>query len=77
MLILLNWFRKAPRRQFVLLDAERRCLTMRCSEHCPPAGNWVEVSEFCMSWLGKPLPPSAEYQPLVLMPSRRRWQLAG
>ncbi len=77
MLILLNWFRKPPRRQFVLLDADRRCRTMRCCEHCPPNGNWVEVSEFCLSWLGKPLPPAAELQPPVFAASRRSWQLAG
>lgn len=77
MLMWLRCLRKAPRRQFVLLDAEGRCLSMRCCQHCPPNGNWVEVSEFCLSWLGKPLPPSAEWQPMVLLPSRRRWQLAG
>ena len=74
MLILLNLFRQAPRRQFVLLDAEDRCLTMRFSEHCPQDGRWVEVSEFSLSWLGKPLPSGAKLQPL---PPRRRWQLAS
>ncbi len=77
MLILLNLLHRAPRRQFVLLDTERRCLTMRCAAHCPQSGDWVEVSEFCLSWLGKPLPPGAELQPLAIIPAHRRWQLAG
>jgi hypothetical protein len=77
MLMLLEWFRKAPRRQFVLLDAERRCLMMLCTGHCPQNGNWVEVGEFCLSWLGKPLPPGAALQTQVLVPTRWRWLLAG
>jgi len=73
MLNLLNWFCKPPRRQFVLLDAERRSLAMHCSAHCPLNGNWVEVCEFSLGWLGKPLPRTAERQPLAPVPLRRRW----
>ena len=56
MLALLMLFRPAPRRQFVLLDAEQRCRVMRCARQCPAVGNWVEVSEFSLCWLGQPLP---------------------
>lgn len=74
MLALLMLFRPAPRRQFVLLDAEERCLVMRCARQCPAVGNWVEVSEFSLSWLGQPLPPEAVLRPL---PTRRQWLLAS
>lgn len=74
MLALLMLFRPAPRRQFVLLDAEERCLVMRCARQCPAVGNWVEVSEFSLSWLGKPLPPEAV---LRLQPTSRPWLLAS
>lgn len=71
---LFRLFRPAPRRQFVLLDAERRCLAMRCARHCPETGRWVEVSEFSLAWLGQPLPWEALLQPA---PTRRQWLLAS
>ena len=74
MLALLMLFRRAPRRQFVLLDAEGRCLVMRCVRQCPAVGNWVEVSEFSLDWLGKPLPPETVCRPV---PKGRQWLLAS
>lgn len=74
MLALLMLFRPVPRRQFVLLDAEERCLVMRCVRQCPAVGNWVEVSEFSLAWLGKPLPPEAVCRPV---PKGRQWLLAS
>ncbi len=74
MLALLMLFRPAPRRQFVLLDAEERCLVMRCARQCPAVGNWVEVSEFSLAWLGQPLPPEAVLRPVA---TRRQWLLAS
>ena len=74
MLALLMLFRPAPRRQFVLLDAEQRCLAMRCARQCPAVGNWVEVSEFSLSWLGQPLPRGAVLSPVA---TRRQWSLAS
>ncbi len=74
MLALLMRFRPAPRRQFVLLDAEQRCLVMRCARQCPEVGNWVEVREFSLSWLGQPLPQEAVLPPVS---TRRQWLLAS
>ena len=74
MLALMMLFRPAPRRQFVLLDAEQRCLVMRCARQCPAVGNWVEVSEFSLCWLGQPLPRGAVLSPVA---TRRQWSLAS
>jgi len=74
MLALLMLFRPAPRRQFVLLDAEQRCRGMRCARQCPAVGNWVEVSEFSLSWLGQPLPQAVVLSPVA---TRRQWSLAS
>ncbi len=44
---------------YARLDSEGNCLAFK---HCtqPPAdGGWVQVSESCLSWLGRPLPASA------------------
>lgn len=74
MLALLMLFRPAPWRQFVLLDAEQRCLVMHCARQCPAVGNWVEVSEFSLTWLGQPLPQEAVLSPVA---TRRQWSLAS
>ena len=35
---------------------------------------WQDVSDFSLSWLGKPLPPEAVLRPA---PTRRQWLLAS
>lgn len=74
MLALMMLFRPAPWRQFVLLDAEQHCLVMRSARQCPEVGNWVEVSEFSLAWLGQPLPQEAV---LPSLPTPRQWLLAS
>lgn len=66
MLFLLSLFNaRQPMRHFVLLDTQERCCALRHSREQPNSGNWVEVGETCISWLGHPLPTGARITPVV------------
>ena len=54
----LLFFNSSKFRSFVKIDQNGVCSELiRCQQ--PPADTWVEVDEFCVSWLGKPLPGHA------------------
>lgn len=51
-------------RSFVKIDQEGICTTvMRCRES--PGDSWVEVDDFCLSWLGKPFSSRDSLMPAV------------
>ncbi|OPB02237.1 hypothetical protein BFW91_27810 [Pseudomonas fluorescens] len=59
MLCLRLLFFTSPKfRSFVRIDQNGVCSGLiRCQQS--PGKSWVEVDEFCLSWLGKPLPGHA------------------
>ncbi|MDY7066719.1 hypothetical protein PsexTeo8_31820 [Pseudomonas extremaustralis] len=45
-------------RNFIRVDQNGVCVEyIRCKQS--PGNSWVEVDEFCLNWLGKPLPGHA------------------
>ncbi len=71
----LFWSLFARRRQcrsFALLDAAGVCRGLHQGYESPAGGNWVEVTESRLAWIGQPLPGSARGTPVVGQPARRR-----
>lgn len=68
MLALLARLLPAPRRHFVLLDAQQRCRALRSCRQIPVGGHWVEVREASPAWLGRPLPDEARLPRHVARP---------
>ncbi len=66
MLFLLGLFSpRQPMKHFILVDAQERCRAIRQSRERPHDGNWIEVREARLSWLGAPLPAEARVTPVV------------
>lgn len=56
---------RRPLRHFALLDTKGCCRALRRSREQPLDGNWVEVHESRLAWLGEQLPASARVTPVV------------
>lgn len=56
---------RRPLRHFALLDNQGHCRALRQCQDCPSNGNWVEVHESRLAWLGAALPVSARLTPVV------------
>ncbi|WP_295471481.1 hypothetical protein [uncultured Pseudomonas sp.] len=54
--------RPAPR-HFARLDESGICRAFKHCSHAPQGGEWVEVNEQRLAWLGQPLPASARITP--------------
>lgn len=54
MMFLMSLLARPPRsRDFIKIDKNGICVALiRCRQS--PGGSWVEVDDFCMSWLGSP-----------------------
>lgn len=58
----LFWLLFAPQheyRNFVRLDHKGLCVAFKRCPLPPHSGCWVEVEDFCLSWLQHPLPSNA------------------
>ncbi|BBP85399.1 MULTISPECIES: hypothetical protein [Pseudomonas] len=67
-MMMLLWSLFAPRakiRCFALLDDKGACRGFHQSAEAPARGNWVEVREPRLSWIGQPLPTAAPLKRVV------------
>lgn len=53
-------------RRYALLDSAGLCRAFRECRAAPSQPGWVQVREFCVSWLGQPLPNDA-----LVLPERQ------
>ena len=59
MSLLTALFHRPVRHHYALLDEHQCCRMLLTAAQPPQRGNWIQVDEICLGWIGRPLPRQA------------------
>lgn len=77
MSLLTALFHRPVRHHYALLDEDQCCRMLLTAVQPPERGNWVQVDEICLGWIGRPLPHQARQSETAVFNEKPRGSMSG